>query len=843
MAHEPDGEDAKPAAPIDAQDVSASANEPVEAAQQADGGIGPSFRRKLRDFLSVIAASSIILFRTRPKPETPADPGGKKQGGFGIGLIFTGLLPLAAALASLYLYSSQLASNLSADIIVDPIAIPQSVVALGVANLDQLLVRSIGLVDEKLGEYRTQFSEGDRRLARVPMPINAGQERLCPQANISDLVRLDAAYFDAENRKVITPVGDLEQDRFQLPGIEAASDLIRRWMDWEVARLQLEVHQSGDRFELLTYLIPVSGYEGAPTPKKFITPLIHVPSGVAGGRSLEQFIELAITEGIMRVAYPEATALALGAVGRTDLDVEEHVAELYPSEDRRKAVQFGLLKALVSRNNRLTMFYDWRRAEFLLQELTAAPEARYFKLSDEEAGLITTRLSAFVVGNGQLTGTFADVFSRAEAIWLEKLATAQGKSFADILDNADPARRFDPVERRVANHLYASRNFYASDFSALAAYNAWLLGSIDLAEQADTVAKDDIRAGLHDAILLYAITLNERVMATARVMETIPAEAQTLLAQFVAFHDGRLAAIDERWTLFDGNERDLLESVVIGAQLWAGDTQDALARAERIGRDASPCIAVALSAQIYDPNMIRLQSLARDDAKVLEPLRQSAYDLLKRAEAEGLRQFALFNAIGTVAGDRGMHDEALAAFAMATQHTGERPWAYLNKGRHELLKGDPAAAEVSYNQSLDTNLEDCRQDVETWRDIDMRHNAARRRTVEMATQGMDEAAKQQALDYYLINGECTRQASGIPNAFFGLLDSLAAQEKSGEYLRAYETYAYSDLAATTYPDSYRAMLTTMRQWNCAGTLKTMPNIPASLTGEFPVADGRFVCQN
>lgn len=835
MANESDGKHAN-------HDVKPGAQEPADDVPPAECSSGQSFRRKLRDFLSVIAASSIVLFRTRPKPETPAEPGGKKQGSFGIGLIFTGLLPLLAALAGVYLYSSQSIANLRADIIIDPIAIPQKVMALGVANPDQLLVRAIGLVDEKLGEYQVQFSEGDRRMARVPMPINAGQERFCPQTNISDLVRLDAAYFDVENRRQITPLGDLEQDRFQLPGIEAASNLIRRWMGWDVVRLQLEVHQTGDRFELLTYVIPVSGQDGAPTPKKFVTPLIHVPSGVAGGRSLEQFIELAITEGIMRVAYPEATALALGAVGRTDLDVEEHVAKIHPSEDRRQAVQFGHLKALLSRNNRLTMFYDWRRAQFLLQELNAAPEARYFTLSDEEAGLIETRLSALVVGNGQLTEPFVGEFVRREANWLEKLATAKGKNFSDILDNADPVRRFDLVELRVANHLYASRNFYSSDFSALAAYNAWLLEMIDLAERADTVAEDDIRAGLHDAILLYAAILNERVMATARVMETIPAEAETLLADFAAFHDSRLAAIDERWSLFDDNERDLLESVAIGAQLWAGETHDALARAARIGRDASPCIAVALSAQVYDPNMIRLQSKAHDDPAAVEPLRKQAFDLLKHAEADGLRQFALFNAIGTIAGDLGRHDEALAAFAMAAQHTGERPWAYLNKGRHQLLKGDAPAAEVSYSQSLDTNLEDCKRDMETWRDIDTRHNEARRQMVELAAQGVDEIAKQQALAYYLINRECTRQGSGIPNAFFGLLDSLAAQEKSGEYLRAYETYASSDIWANAFPDPYRAMLTTMRKWTCTGTLKTMPKIPANLADEFPTENGAFVCQ-
>lgn len=544
----------------------------------------------------------------------------------------------------------------------------------------------------------------------------------------------------------------------------------------------------------------------------------------------------------MRVAYPELTAPLRSARGRADLEIEGFVAREYPAPERELMLKAGLLAALANRQNYLTSHDDNRRQAFLLGEILALDDTGRATINRHELGVLMTRIQGRVLMPAGSPAAQAEslqaVFALAEDKWHERQAAEIGVKFADILANQSPERRFAPAERRLAEHRWLSRLNYSTDFSVITDYRHWLDESLAMARTIAPEQRNDVRSALHDAIAIYAASLYGKVAQTFDPAKGLTADARDQLEQLVQFHDSILTPVNGDWNLFEKDELEQIEILAAGSQLLLGETEDALARIDRIARTDSACVAALAGSQLSD--LAAVVAPAQQRADLRRDLFKRSYALLKHAERRGMRSFQLYNIMGSAARQAGDIEAAIAAFDAAKIYDGEVPWALLNAG-YALLEGrDFAAAEGRFLESIEASFRQCREDAATWNDVDERYNEAMVAAWEKARaeQGGQNDADPSV---YLINQAPTEKGCSVRNAVYGLMDSLKEQGKTGEYLRTYNKFLSEPTDAALDPDAVRAALTNIRRWQCLGKMRETPAIAEEFSGEFPVVNGAFVC--
>ena len=788
-------------------------------------------------FLSPLASSVSFIKRLRDRPE-PTDLEGTARSGPAadpsrsatswISFSYKGFFTLAVSLLIGYLFAGAILHDLSTDIAVAPPSLPRALADSGLSP-SNALDRAINNLPARLKAYQVRFAESRRHLAQFPELIEIGQERYCPEAGFDKLVTFDSAYFSTDNQKSVKSLSDLQEGRLQYPFVEQSLNFLRNLIGkrYLVIRTDLIAHDGG--YKLVTSINPVSGSKTNATPQTFEQPVL-APTP----HNLQALLE----EIVMRAAYPELAGLVRGTRGRTDLAIETFIADEYPTADRSLMLNVALYATLHNRNNALRR-HDNKRKIQLLREIIAKSTFNHITTDKRlvEAKLLGHELEDLVPTRAvESDDDIAILFRGAEKILHEDAAEALGFKLDDLITNSTSQRRFSLDEHRIVETWLAGQMRHSKDFSAVASYRQRLDESLRLADGAAAELQGNIRAALHDSIMIYAVSVYGKAAQNFHPTKGLPTEAREQLARFIEFHDAALSAADTKWSLFTAIERDYLETLAATAQLLMGETPSALARITRISRSKSPCVTALAGSQLFD--IARATSAAGKVSDQTTQILEQSYALMKLSEHAGMRNFQLYNIMGTVASSLGKSKEAIEFYDSAAKYDGEIPWARLNAGYEYLRQKNYTAAEGKYRDSLDESYRECKEDRKIWAEIDERYNRMNTSALEAAAKKLGSTVE---ISYFLINTSPTSKDCSVPNAVYGLIDSLSGQEKAGEYFRIYREYLSDPTDHLIGPTAVRAALTNIRRWHCEGRLREMPYIPDELSSEFPVDGDAFVC--
>lgn len=735
----------------------------------------------------------------------------------------------------------ELYSNSQVDIIVEPIENRSSAFAMiDAESLDAMLVRSIEAVSHLAGEHRRRLTKKRADDLRSAELIVAGHETYCSEIRTDDFVIFEENYFDKQRRPTIKRSGELYWLTGKWSFIQVHLENLLRWITNShslMLRIIIQDDEYGYRMFILAKSLGKSVDSGA-SYETFGRAFMFSAEQNVSDRPLGSSLEEAVAQELLRFAYPEITAIVLGSVGRSDLAIEGFLSDSFPNKNRLIAIKAGLLNALASRKNRLTLLDDRKRMLFLLMQLQSSEDGESISVSREYLSLYTNRLLAIVASAGNLTSHISYPFFVLEN---QAIRALRDERVSDTTHaGIDPLDRFDEAQRWADLRLRASSLAYRNESAEIVTYWKWIVETIALSGKPYTRDDDNIRAVLHDNILLYSAYVYAKIH-NGLTAESIGINAiQSTLNEFVRFHDRELKKLDLRWAVFDDDERDFIESVIVAIQRATGQRRDASDRASRLDDHVSPCNALVLASAIGVGENI-LESSASDESSAHENSeKMTIYGLHRNAVDGGLRNFFVHNNMGVLAAELGMKEEALNSYHEAAKYTGEHPWIHINLGALYADNSEYALAESAYRESLRVSKSMCAEESLIWRDLDREYNLSIRKLLsEIPAQA--KWFVNQSASVWNINSSCSDGDTSIDRAVYGMLNSLAAQDKSGEFHRVFERYQSDILAIRLTPETTRVALERLREWGCAGRLNSLPTIPSELAEQFAVNGESFVC--
>jgi tetratricopeptide (TPR) repeat protein len=213
------------------------------------------------------------------------------------------------------------------------------------------------------------------------------------------------------------------------------------------------------------------------------------------------------------------------------------------------------------------------------------------------------------------------------------------------------------------------------------------------------------------------------------------------------------------------------------------------------------------------------------------------YRLFQKAEKDGMHDFTFYNSFGIAAANIGKFDEAHQWYKTALNFDGEHAWALLNDGAVYEKQGDLVAAQRTYEKSLDGGFRVCELDQKIWKDIDSWDLA------KLGVMGdrMRAVLPEGAFDRLMQMRTPTKVQCSVIAAVGGLLNTLGQQGNPKEFARVYRNYLEDPTLPFGYPDVYRGVFGVFKFWQCNGIDVEVPSVPPAISGYFPLADGRFIC--
>jgi len=753
--------------------------------------------------LYVFASTAAIVHSLRGKPA----PDGTKRKSW---LVF-----IVPSLPVLMLSTYAVHKALTTDVFVRDFVIPQKLKDEGF-DPAQALRTAFGNIPNRLRDVKEQNAEQRTRGVYLLELTKIGDEAFCSPNPTPLQAGVVKALFDETNPVSIQLEGKLETKLFEQLGMPLQSFLewIKRQFGSPYVAVDLTVLTQGDGYQLQTTISVIHRSLASAPQRRFISPA-RIPDAAR--------LAAAIEETLLRITYPEISALLRAARGSTGLDIEEFLTEYQHTAHREFAL--GLWRATAALNNPnyasrgANLFEALAELDQLLVQSANGKNGAMADITDLalfsyylQAELIPIRRAYGLPDwdNGQrcVMDELCEEIEKQPASkdkeatlrklkdprlfyhdaiirGLEQKAKKDGYSL-----QIDAAAGMQNLLKREARQ-YLDQKFLADsafsksdDLTAINEYKARLERVLNFVSRFDErtccgdASIEEARAAIHDTALLFIETTAERalgLLGDPKTQET----ARTLLTSLVQLHDEHLTRAARHLRPYTPQEVAALEATIALAQLVTGDINDALRRLNRAANGASPCSLASIGNKLLTASQALKDSAPERSRNALI----KSNEMLRKATDTGAKNLSIYNLIGHVSSLLGDTDQAFEAYRAALTYDGDHAWIMLNKGFLHLQLNEFEQAEVEYRNSLDSG------------------------------------------EVYM--------------AIRGLLSALAAQGDVKEFVRTYEKY--QDRIFKFDTDSVE-MGRILIHWHCTGAIEKVPDLSDAAKAAYPAGtDGKFAC--
>lgn len=666
-------------------------------------------------------------------------------------------------------------------------------------------------IAQRLSVFQHSFSAGKPALRYGGQLIKVDREKYCGE-NSAALRMVDIAprYFKKEFAQVIQVASssDLEEEvAWEKPFVWVARQL-RSLLKMRFSVVTVTVIEEDDG-HVLSIRVKNDGASSNDSSLRSFRIFV--------GRLQASEVRDTIQDVILRVAFPQFTAVFRGARGGEDLEIEEFMVQAYPSTERTALLQLGTYMALRTAQGAQPLLNS-RRADFILSMLEHEYASDEIKFSEHEVALARALLNRYLLERIDETDDFLTELMLSEtAHYADHLGVSI--AFDGTVDMEDRLTEGG----RLIHHLLEGFRLSQAVPEVLATVSRRLNEDYDQ-NLLNRVEKSQARLLLHDDISLYAYGTT-RLMEELQVSSPLNGDVKAELQSFVSFYDFQLRDLQNRFRIFDEEEAGSLDGTALLAFAVLGQIDRVSQIGERLLRSNLACASyfagvglgelVERKLRLPDGNLTSYQVLSRS--------------LLRSSEKNGHRSFELFNQIHLAEARLGNHFEALRALGEAKKYSGETPWLFINRASIYMKQGAVEKAQWDYERSLELSDRRCIADRARWSSLDDRHNEHVRRSL-----------PKEQWPIWLIDTDPAPRLCGTQAALRGLLQSLSMQGKAVEFAAAYRAHLLAEDYAAL-PDLVGAALTQYRDFQCSGENIPTPPIPAVLRDQFPIEQGRFTC--